>query len=96
MTENASAIHRSQPGDADALSQVQMLYARTNLIDPANDLMTWDHRRFVQREIAFRNMNIGAASRAYTYSNPDFARADGWFIDVAQNQRRLAHWFLLQ
>src|SRR5437588_8890805 len=89
------AVHVSKPGNSDPLSSVKLCDTSPDLVDLANDLMTWNERRSMQAEVAFDNMNIGPANGADVHLDSNVTGGRFRLINLLQNQRRFAHWFLV-
>ena len=86
----------AKPGDSHSLPNLKPRDAFSELINPANDLMAGNHRSFVRREVAFDDMDVRPARRTSAHLYSYFVRRSLRFIDLAQNQRRFAHRFLLR
>src|SRR5205085_8706791 len=91
----AGAVHVSKPGNSDPLSKAKLCDAGADIIDLSHDLVTWNERLSMQFEIAFDNMNIAAANGADIYFDSNLIGGRDRLIDLLQNQRRFAHWFLI-
>jgi hypothetical protein len=67
----ADAIHMLQPSDTDPLPHPQAHYIAAGFVHSPDNLMAGNDGRFVKREIAFDNVNVGAANCANAHFYPD-------------------------
>ena len=85
----------SKPGNSDPLSAAKLCDTGTDFVDLSDDLVTWNDRLLMQVEIAFDNMNIGPANGADVHLDSNLTGGRLGLINLLQNQRRFAHWFLI-
>jgi hypothetical protein len=84
-----------QPSDSDPLTYAKPRHTCADLIDVANNLMTRNKRRLMQREIPLHDMNVRAADRAHAHFHSHFAHAGLRFLDLARQQWCFLHRLLL-
>jgi hypothetical protein len=61
----------SQPRNADPVPYIEEEAPLTDLIDDANNFMTWDYRQVLGGEIAFGEVEISATDAAHAHVNPN-------------------------
>jgi hypothetical protein len=66
----------------------------TDLIDATDNLMTGNQPRLVQGEVAFHDVDVGAADRAGADLHSHFARTSLRLVEIGLDQRRFLYWFL--
>lgn len=69
--EEADPAGVGQPGDPDAVTQVEPVGLRAERLDPSHHLMAGDDQRVFRREIALRQMEVGATDAADAHTYPD-------------------------
>ena len=80
-----------QPSDANPLPDLEARHSGAGFVHAPNNLMTRNHRSFVNLEIALNNVKIGAADGADIHFHPDLARPSPRRVDFCQSQRRFVH-----
>lgn len=87
LAVGASTVGSAEPGNADARAAGNFFRgAADNFTD---DLMAWNHARLLGRQVAFDDMQIGAANTTGTHSQENMSDVELRSCDVGDLQRSL-------
>src|SRR5262249_20240039 len=78
-----------QPRDAHAVADPGLRHASPDLFDTPYDLMAWNDRQYLPRQLAFNDVKIGAADAADADFDQDLIRARLWSKRFGQLERVL-------
>src|SRR5438128_3745113 len=85
----------TKPCNPDPLPNTKSRNPRSNLVNPAHDLMAGNHWSSMQGQIAFDDMDIRPADGTNIHFDSHFTRRWLRFINFTQNQGRFADRSLL-
>lgn len=89
MAVRTGAIGRIEPGNADAIADLQLLYVRSDCVNRSDDLMARHDGKFGKRKVSFNSMEIGMAETAAMNANANFRGSGRGIRKICEAKRRL-------
>jgi hypothetical protein len=89
LTEVALAAGREEPRDAEAIAYPETRHPFPNLVHDPDDLVAWDERKLRKREVAFDDVQVGAADSAGLDAQANFTGARDRRGQIQQLERIL-------
>jgi len=89
----AAAAGESEPRHSDSISDAECAHSAAELLDDADDLVTWDHRNLRIAQLAVDQVKVGPADTAplHAQENLRFARLRDRKIHLLERLVRRRH-----